>query len=196
MTPSGVYPDTPTPAPRDRDSSIVVGGKIRKSASNLELQTKEDDDVFGNDEIKAAPGSPPASPSLVQTTVTGKASEAISIINRNTSHYHRVRGYNGFVPRNDRGLEPTVHNAQGIFSPDANIFVAKLACPSFCIQWRANIHLVSLTNSLKSSLSRPVTKSSIFMARIICKSSTTRTSSPLLWSSLRLVSSRHQSDPH
>jgi hypothetical protein len=131
MTPSGVYPDTPTPAPRDRDSSIVVGGKIRKSASNLELQTREDDDVFGNDEIRAAPGSPPASPGLIRNTITGKGTEAISIINRNTSHYQRVRGYNGFVPRNDRGLEPNVHNAQGIFSPDANVFVAKSVCSLF-----------------------------------------------------------------
>jgi hypothetical protein len=75
--------------------------------------------AFGNDDIKAAPGSPLASHGLIRNTITGKATEAISIVNRNTSHNQRVRGYNDFVPRNDRGLEPTVHNAEGIFSLDA-----------------------------------------------------------------------------
>jgi hypothetical protein len=104
-----------------REGNIVVDGKIRKSASTLDLRVSAEDDVFG----PRTPATASSASGSLNATSTGPSQEAISILNRTAQQFHRVRGYNGFKPRMDRGLEPNSANAQGLFSPDANVFVAK-----------------------------------------------------------------------
>ena len=115
-------PDTPTPfRPIKGQGGIVVGGVIRKSASTIDLRGHDEDDVFA----PSTTASVSAVPGLFNVGPSQSSKAAIDSINRTASAHYRARGYNGYMPREDRGMEPDAHNAQGLFSPDANVFVAK-----------------------------------------------------------------------
>ena len=115
-------PDTPTPLrPSKGQGGIVVGGVIRKSASTIDLRGHNDDDVFATSTEASASGVP----GMFNIGPFYPSKAAIDTINRTTTAQIKARGYNGYQPREDRGLEANANNAQGLFSPDANVFVAK-----------------------------------------------------------------------
>ena len=95
----------------------------------MNLAIRDEDDVFAPEDhypgrnILAVTAS--GTPGTLNVAATGRGQEGIDAIARNTVVQYKARGYNGFLPRIDRGLEPNASNAQGLFDPDANVFVAK-----------------------------------------------------------------------
>ena len=97
---------------------IVVGGRIQKSASNMDLRALASED-------ESFDSSVPGASDFIHVASNHPAKQVIDAINRVTA-INKARGYADYLPREDRGPIPDAKNAQGLFSPDANVFVANL----------------------------------------------------------------------
>ena len=174
-------PDTPTPVrPVHGQGGIVVGGMIRKSASTMDLRALAEDDVFGP--TFAATTS--SVPGLLNVANTHPSKQAIDTINRNTAAQYKAVGYGGYMPREDRGLVPNTNNAQGLFHPDANVFVAK-SVHCLPIATYTNCVAASPAHCPRTSSSSLVIPSSTSMVRTTLRSRAIRTTIHSRWSNSR-----------
>lgn len=94
---------------------------LRRTASDIALRVSDEDDVF------STPGYDRRGSNI--TTVAPIAlpgQEAADKIRRSQEVQAKAaEGYRAYAPRADRGIQPTAANAQGLFTPDALVFVAK-----------------------------------------------------------------------
>ncbi len=88
----------------------------------MELRIREEDDLFS---AAPADNNSDAGDIVAVATSTSMSQQAINIINFNARQARKAHGYDGYKPRTDRGVEPNANNAQGLFAPEANVFVAK-----------------------------------------------------------------------
>ena len=82
-----------------------------------------DDDVFGYDTTPTA--SRPGSRNSNITVIGPPGQEVISKIQQEMKLQKKPFEGKAHQPRADRGAQPTPANAQGLFSPDGLVFVAK-----------------------------------------------------------------------
>jgi hypothetical protein len=101
-----------------------ASGPMRKTASAITLRGAENDDVFGPDNTTTT--TPDLSNTDTTNTALGKEPTTISErIAAGCLSLVPPSMLPTYAPRPDRGTEVTVHNAQGIWPPEAIVFVAK-----------------------------------------------------------------------
>ena len=97
---------------------------IKKSASAVALGAPmSEDDVFAYDTTPTA--SRPGSRNSNITVIGPPGQEIITKIEQEIKLQNKQFEGKPHLPRADRGFQPTVANAQGLFSPDGLVFVAK-----------------------------------------------------------------------
>lgn len=106
---------TPPPSGGPKTDPIVqdTTGISSKGVPAI-IEPSADDDVFGGN------------------TSTHVSNASNSVAQRIVSNLRGPAGYNGFAPRPDRVSQfPNAANAQGLYPPDALLFVAKYLHPGF-----------------------------------------------------------------
>ncbi len=111
-----------TPTPGSAQLAIPGSGLVRKSASSMTLHASDADDVFA----PSATESTSAAQQYQTTTVALFDPNTVSgRINAGYLSIVPPSAYPSYAPRPDRGTEVNVQNAQGMWPPDAVVFVAK-----------------------------------------------------------------------
>lgn len=114
LVPESCTISTPPRTPSAITPLVIDGSSKKPTNFGITVAPLAEDDVFAS------------AAHVVSVPCSGTVAPQNPIAQRTANHLPSPAGYNGFTPRSDRVSQlPSAANAQGLYPPDALLFVAK-----------------------------------------------------------------------